>query len=221
MNLTDLSISIIVGYLLGCFQSAFFIGKFFEKIDIREHGSNNAGASNVTNVMGWKYGILTAVFDILKGFLAVVLIRALYQENEFLYFIAGISSIIGHIYPIFLRFRGGKGVATLIGMTLAFKPILGIIIILFLVSITIVFDYIALGSVVIFTILPIGLYMYGYSFEYILISILLTLISYHKHRSNIKNIIEGNETGLREVFTRGKNKKNKNIATFKDEINIR
>lgn len=196
-------ISILIGYLFGCFETAYFIGKFYKGIDIREYGTSNAGASNVTSTLGWKYGILTALGDILKAVISVILISLIYN-NELLSFLTGIFVIVGHIYPVFLNFRGGKGIASLIGMTLAFDFRIGLITILILVLITVIFDYIALGSILIYISFPVLLYFFNYSMTLVIISILLAFIGYYKHVSNIKKIISGNEIGLREVAKKKK-----------------
>jgi len=94
----------LVGYLLGCFQTSIFIGRIFKRIDIREHGSQNAGASNTTVVLGLSFGLLTAFLDIIKAVVAVVVVRILFPNNMFLPAVAGILAVLGHIFPIFLRF---------------------------------------------------------------------------------------------------------------------
>lgn len=126
--MNEIVISGIVGYLLGCFQTSIFIGKIFKGIDIREHGSQNAGASNTTVVLGLSYGLLTTFFDILKAVVAVLVVRWLFPGDVLFQVLAGTATVVGHIFPVFFRFRGGKGVASLIGMTLALNPWVGLVI---------------------------------------------------------------------------------------------
>lgn len=119
----------VAAYLIGSFSSAFWFGNWFADIDIREHGSKNAGATNLLRVVGWKLALPAFVTDALKAFLAVNL--ALLQDNwtqgtnEFaLWQIAlGLLAVVGHIFPVFTSFRGGKGVASLLGIVLALNPL--------------------------------------------------------------------------------------------------
>ena len=106
-------IAILIGYAFGCIQPAYFLGKMIGKMDIREQGSGNAGASNITAIMGWKYGVIVGLVDILKGIFAVLVVRWIYPDSPDLAYLSGIMAILGHIFPFYLKFRGGKGVATL------------------------------------------------------------------------------------------------------------
>lgn len=206
MELMSIFVVAIIGYLLGCFQIAYFVGKLVNNIDIRNHGTRNAGASNVTTVMGWKFGIITAFGDILKAAIAVWAIKYLYPHSITLAFIAGTAAIIGHIFPFFLKFRGGKGAASLVGMAVAFNFRIGLILIITIVIITIVTDYIALGTLGMYTLLPILSYYYKYPIACIIIGIGLLLLSIFKHKDNIIRTIRHEEIGLRQVIKKNKNK---------------
>lgn len=197
MRIEQIIISALIGYFFGCIQTAYLIGRVFKKIDIRKHGSSNAGASNVTQVMGWRYGVITAVVDILKGTAAVLLIGALYPKSPTLLFIAGASVILGHIFPIILGFKGGKGTASLIGIMLGINFKIALIIAIVLIVITILTDYIALGSIAMFTIVPISTYLMRYELLCTIIGVVLLIICLYKHTINIKRILAGTEMGLR------------------------
>lgn len=192
-------IASLIGYLFGCFQTAYILGKHKQNIDIRLLGSNNAGASNITRVLGWKYGIITAVLDILKGTVAVIIVGKLFPSHPSFLFIAGAFVVIDHIFPIFLGFRGGKGTASLIGISLAINIKIAIIIVLALVIITIITDYIALGSLAMYTLFPILAFFYKYQLSCIITVALLCLIGYYKHTINIKRMLAHEEVGLRKV----------------------
>lgn len=194
----------LIGYLFGCFQTAYIIGRLKQNIDIRLHGSNNAGASNVTRVLGWKYGIITAILDILKGTAAVLIVGEIFPSHPSLLFTAGAFVVIGHIYPVFLGFRGGKGTASLIGISLAINIKIAIIIVLALVIITVITDYIALGSLAMYTLFPILALFYQYQFSCILIVSLLCLVGYYKHIINIRRMLAREEVGLRQVAQKKK-----------------
>ena len=121
--------TILIGYLLGCFQASYFISKYFHGFDIRNKGTGNAGASNVVATLGWKTGFITAVIDVLKASTAVWIINALFPESTnliFLKYLAGCSAVIGHIFPFFMNFKGGKGLASFMGLLFGINPILGI-----------------------------------------------------------------------------------------------
>lgn len=192
----------LFGYIVGSFQTAFFIGKLAGNIDIREHGTSNAGASNVTIVMGLKYGVITGIIDILKGVLAVLLVKYLFPGSSLYPFLAGTMAVLGHIFPVYLKFKGGKGTATIVGFALAFDYRVGLILTLTIVLITVITDYISLASVIMYTILPISNYFLGYGMALVYLGILLALISYIKHYDNMIRIYNGEEKGLRGVFKR-------------------
>lgn len=207
MSVTNILISVFIGYALGCIQTAYAIGKLVGKIDIRQHGSNNAGASNVTSTLGWRYGIITAVIDILKAVLAVLIVKALFPNTLNLAFIAGTFAILGHIFPAYLKFKGGKGAASLIGMFLALDLKIAIILIITIIALTILIDYIAVASIAMFTTVPVAAYMRSYPMICVALGILLALVCYYKHYINIVRIIKGQELGLRNVARANKSKK--------------
>ena len=196
----DLYFVALIGYIIGSFQTAFFIGKLTKNIDIREHGTTNAGASNVTIVMGWKYGIITAIIDILKGVLAVLVVRYLYPDLAFLPFLAGTMAVLGHIFPVYLKFKGGKGTATIVGFVMAYDYRMGLILMFAIILLTIITDYISLASVIMYTTLPIISFFFGYQIDVISLGILLAVISYIKHYENMVRISKGEEKGLRGVI---------------------
>lgn len=192
--------ALIIGYILGSFQTSYFLGKLFKKTDIRTHGTNNAGASNATIVFGWKYGIFTAIIDISKTILAILIISSLFPYNDLLKYIAGFASILGHIYPFYLNFRGGKGFASYMGLILAINWKIGFIMIVLCFLITIITDYIVIGTLFTITTFPIYNVFIRESISVILILVLLLLIISYKHRINIVKIINHQEKGLRAVL---------------------
>lgn len=202
MNYWGMLISALIGYSLGCFQTAYIVGKKARDIDIRNYGSNNAGASNVTIVLGFKYGILTAFIDIAKAILAVYIINRMFPSSVELLFIAGAFVVIGHIFPFYLKFKGGKGAASLIGMVLAIDFKIAIIAVLTIIIITLIIDYIAIGSIAMFIILPISTYLFNYSIICVCIGVLLALLSLYKHKINIWRIIKKEEVGLRKLINK-------------------
>lgn len=201
----QLVVSAFIGYVLGCFQTAYIVGRVVKKIDIRTQGSNNAGASNVTMVLGWKYGAITAFSDIFKASLAVLIVGLIYPGSKELAFIAGACAVLGHIFPFFLKFKGGKGAASLVGMLLAIDIKIAVIAILTIVLITVIIDYIALGSIGMFAVLPVSTYAFNYPLICTLIGVGLAVLCVYKHQINIKRIIKKEEAGLRKVVKKDKN----------------
>ena len=209
MNFIQGISSLLIGYLFGCFQTSYFISKLVSKKDIREMGSGNAGASNVTSELGWKYGILTGVVDVLKAFIPAQLVLASFPEvvqQDNIIALAGTGAVLGHIYPFFLDFRGGKGVACYIGMLLAINWQIGFAVIIGLILITIITDYVSVGSISLYTIIPILAYTSGANPIVIRCAVVLFFVGIIKHWINIQRMINGTETGLRSVFKQNKTK---------------
>lgn len=198
--ITQVLISLLIGYLFGCIETAYFLGKLVRHIDIRREGSGNAGASNVVTVLGLKYGVITGVVDILKGVLSVVIVRALYPDLPALAYAAGMAAIVGHIFPFYLGLRGGKGVATLVGMMLGYDWRLGLLFIVVLVGVAGVVDYIAVGSLTVFTLLPIVTFALKLPLIVQLGALTLAVIAYVKHVENVQRIRNGTELRVRATI---------------------
>ena len=193
-------IAILIGYAFGCIQAAYLLSKIVGKMDIREHGSGNAGASNITTIMGWKYGVIVGLVDILKGMFAVLVVKWIYPESPDLHFLSGLMAIAGHIFPFYMKFRGGKGVAALVGMMLGLNWKLGLIFVLLVAIPALLTDYIVAGSFTTFIGLPIVAFIMGYPFILIILSILLTILCFYLHRSNIQRIINKEELKISSVL---------------------
>ncbi len=193
-------IAILIGYALGCIQSAYFLSKIVGKMDIREQGSGNAGASNITAIMGWKYGFLVGLVDVLKGLFAVLIVKWIYPNSPDLAYLSGIMAIIGHIFPFYMKFRGGKGVATLVGMMFGLNWKLGILFALLVALPALLTDYIVIGSFTVFVTLPIVTYILEYPIVFTLMSVCLTILVFYLHRANIQRIINKEELKIRAVI---------------------
>ena len=199
-------VCIVIGYLFGCFQSSYFVGKIFRKVDIRQLGNGNAGASNTTIVLGWKLGILVGLLDILKPILSIIVIRYIFKANvdnsylSLLLYLNGLFVIIGHNFPFFMKFKGGKGTASLVGMLIAIDIRMGIIGILAIVIITIITDYIAVGTFGLVISFLVMTMIFDYSIGCILIATMIAIMSIYKHKINIIRIMKGTETRLRQTL---------------------
>lgn len=188
-------LSIILGYLLGSISFSYLVGKYKAGIDIREYGSGNAGATNTLRVLGKKSAAIVFLADGLKGAVAVLL-GFLLTGSDYGMALAGLGAIIGHNWPVFFGFRGGKGVATTIGVIVcvAFLPAIyaGILAILLLLLTRIV----SLASLTFVTLLPFSILLTGYDLAYFWMAIGMAVLSYWRHRANIKRILKGTESRL-------------------------
>lgn len=189
-------IAAVLGYLIGSISFSFLIGKLVKGIDIRKHGSGNAGATNTLRVLGLGPALTVLALDIAKGVLAVWIGWWFHAENLLFPILTGLAVIVGHNWPLFFAFRGGKGIATMIGVvgTLCFWPgaVAGIIGIASIV----VTRYVSLGSLLFSLLLPFSLWAFGYPLELILFSVVLALLAFYRHRGNIVKIIQGKENKI-------------------------
>lgn len=185
----DYIIFIFISYLLGSIPSALIVGKTFYKIDIREHGSGNMGATNAFRVLGTKAGIVVTAADILKGTIATLipLLASLFIEIEVSRLIIGIFAVLGHTYPIFAKFKGGKAVATSGGIILGVHPFLFLAVILtFLISLYLS-KYVSLASMVTGVVATI-ITMFMNQLLLFLLILALTIFVFIRHKDNIKRI---------------------------------
>ena len=188
-------ISIVLGYFIGCFQTAFILGKTKEHIDIREYGSGNSGTTNAIRVMGWKMGILTFFGDFLKALIAV-LVATHYFQNPIAGLYAGIGVVVGHDWPVFLKFKGGKGIASTIGLLYGIDWRVGLIVTIIMASIIGISKYVSLGSVFMAISIPILLFIFVGRMEFVIGGALLTAIALYRHKSNIGRLLSGTENKL-------------------------
>jgi glycerol-3-phosphate acyltransferase PlsY len=187
----------LVAYLVGSIPFGLLLSKAHAGIDITNRGSGNIGATNVSRELGIQWGIITLILDALKGFLPVFITGYMLPGLEALTIATGVFSILGHLFSIFLKFQGGKGVATTIGVYLAIAPF-PVVIALLIFVITVFFcDFVSLGSLAFAISVPILLFVFGYSGITIICSIVITLLICLKHRENIKRLINREETRWR------------------------
>lgn len=189
----------VAAYLIGSINSSILISKTISGKDIRESGSGNAGATNMLRTMGKKYAIITLIIDILKGVVSIIIARLLTQlcsAPEHTIFVAGLLVEIGHCYPVFFGFKGGKGVATGLGVLLMWDWQIGIIVLAFALIIMAVTRYVSLGSVAAAILFAIIECMRMGSVVSKICVILMALLLVFKHRSNIARLVHGTENKL-------------------------
>ena len=195
-------ISFVFTYSIGSIPTSYLMGKLIKGIDIREYGSGNVGATNALRVLGTKIGIITLLIDIAKGFFAVQIGKLLVSEPSNLFLIGtGLFAIIGHIFTIFLKFKGGKGVATSTGVFIALSPVpVAIALVVFVITV-LISKYVSLGSIVaafVFSLIEfiVNLRNRFTDIELLVFVFLIMVFIFIRHKTNIKRIIDGNENKI-------------------------
>ena len=188
----ELSILILLAYLIGSIPTAYLVGKIKKGIDIRKEGSGNVGATNTLLIIGPFFGIFVYIFDILKGVIPVLLARNIIG-TDLAMGLTGAAAILGHDFSIFLRFTGGKGIATTTGVVFAINAYLMLWIYASWFVFVLLTNYFILASLLSTAILPLIMYYWGFSRTYILFGILYLLIALYTHRQDTVRIIWGRE----------------------------
>lgn len=206
-------ICVAIGYLFGLFQTGYIYG-MINHVDIRKHGSGNAGTTNALRTLGWKAGAITFIGDCLKCVLAVLLVRFIFADSsriELLAIYAGLGAVLGHNFPFYLNFKGGKGIASTVGLILAVNPVMFFIVAIVFIAIVWFTQYVSLGSIVIMVLFVIQVVIYGQMdgfsltggelYEFYAIAIVLAALAIWRHRANMKRLATGteNKTDLRKI----------------------
>lgn len=204
---------VVIGYLFGLIQTGYIYGKI-KSIDIRKHGSGNAGTTNVLRTLGWKAGVITFIGDCLKCVLAVAIVDFIFihDPRQVLYAMyAGLGAVLGHNFPFYLKFKGGKGIASTAGLILAVNPIMFLIVAVVFIGIVLITQYVSLASIVIMILFVIMVVVKGQSgmlllpkgdlYEYYAIAIVLAILAIWRHRANIQRLLNGteNKTDVRKI----------------------
>lgn len=186
-----LLVSLIASYLIGSIPFGYIVARS-KGIDIRQYGSGNIGATNVWRTMGPLPGMIVLCLDILKGAAAVTIGRQAGVEGAEL--LAGIAVLLGHAYPIFLGFKGGKIIAAAAGVIIALSPPVALIAMFIFAAMLLAFKYVSLGSICAALSLPVLLVLFEYDRYYLLFGMFVSLFAIFKHIPNIKRIIQGTES---------------------------
>ncbi|MCS4485375.1 glycerol-3-phosphate 1-O-acyltransferase PlsY [Staphylococcus americanisciuri] len=184
----------IASYLIGSIPSGYLIGKIFFKKDIRDFGSGNTGATNSFRVLGKPAGFAVTFFDIFKGF--IVVFFPLWFSIDIHGLIVGIFAIIGHVYPIYLKFKGGKAVATSAGVLLAVNPLLFLVLITIFFVILYLTKYVSLSSIIAACCCVIGS-IFVQDYILLIVSVIVASLLIYRHTSNIKRILKGTEPKIK------------------------
>lgn len=204
-------ICLAIGYAFGLFQTGYIYGKC-HKVDIRTMGSGNAGTTNALRTMGWKAGAITFLGDAFKCIFAVLLVRQIFGESHadmlpLLSMYAGMGAVLGHNYPFYLQFKGGKGIAATAGLLASTTNLPMTLICLFaFIGVVAATKYVSVGSLVVVTIYMLEIIIFGqmggfgiaqgYLFEMYAIAVLLLISAVYKHKENIKRLKNGTENKL-------------------------
>ncbi len=187
----------LIGYLIGSISFSYIIVKKIKKVDIRQLGSGNAGATNTLRVLGIGPALAVLALDILKGVISVLIgMKLAIDDSGIVPALSGLFAIIGHNWPLYYGFRGGKGVATTIGVlaTLVFFPAL--IAGIFAVLAIFIWRYVSLGSIIFTTLTPAFVLLFEYPNLYFYLAIIIALLSIWRHRSNIERLFKGTENKI-------------------------
>lgn len=193
----------ILAYLVGCSNMAVYLAKL-RNVDLK-NGSGNPGTSNATILMGWGAGVLVGIHDIGKGILAVLLAELAFPQIPYIGAVAGVACVLGHIFPAFMKFKGGKGFASFIGMTVALNWKFALIILAVVVIVTLITDYLVVGTVTMVVATPVVVGILAHSVLLAVIICVATAVILYRHRENYTKIRNGTEIGLLGTI-KGKNR---------------
>ena len=201
-----IALTILMAYLIGAIPFGIIISRLFGIKDIRNEGSGNIGAANVWRIVGFKAAVWVFIADIGKGAVAILMAAAFYNKFELSFYslelflaTCGAAVVIGHIFPVFLKFKGGKGANTTLGVAAALLPIHSLICVTVFVTVLVVTKYVSLGSIIGAAVLSLSLifekFVLGHDVSnvYLIMTSILTVLVIFAHRQNISRIISGNE----------------------------
>lgn len=194
---TRIILCLCFGYIFGCFSTGYFIGKI-NKVDIRNYGSGNAGTTNALRTLGAKAGVITLLGDVIKSIIPILIIRFfIFKDADHVQLFGlytGLGVVLGHNYPVWLNFKGGKGIAATSGAMVAFDPIIipiGLPIFILAIVIT---KYVSVGSLLVAIMFPILVsFRYPGDIHMLIIALLYTILAFLKHRLNIQRLLNGTE----------------------------
>lgn len=210
-------ILILIAYTVGSIPTSVWVGKVFFGLDVRKYGSGNAGATNTIRVLGWKTGLPVFIFDVFKGWFAVMLVYFFFHGklsgDHYVYLKIALAAavVLGHIFPVFAGFRGGKGVATLVGVGIALYPITVWFVLATFILVLLITGYVSLGSIIGSFVFPfIDIFIFHQDNAWLMgLSILVAIFIPVTHRKNIKRLLKGVESKFRP--TRHGNKHDKPV----------
>lgn len=194
--IVDLLVAILCGWVLGSIPSGLWIVQALHGIDIREYGSKNIGATNVFRTVGVKTAVLVLLADALKGVLALVIVNYLYHDSV-VNSLAAAGALLGHSHSLFLKFKGGKGVATGLGLLIYLMPLVSAASFAVWLLCVLITRYVSLGSILASVCTPFFAFCFGYPVPYIIFGAVAGLFVIIRHRENIKRLLNGSESKIK------------------------
>lgn len=198
--ITNIIICIFFGYIFGCFSTGFFIGKI-KKVDIRQYGSKSSGMTNALRTLGTKAAVFTLIGDMMKAIIPILLVKfVIFPDLEYVRLLSlytGLGVVLGHNYPVWLKFKGGKGIAATAGAMITFDPwIIPFGLPVFVISVALT-RYVSVGSLLVVSMLPIWIAIRNPGeLHMLLVALIYAILAFIKHRSNIKRLMTGTENKL-------------------------
>lgn len=208
-------LAIILSYFIGAIPSSIWVGKLIRGVDIRNHGSGNAGTTNTFRILGWRIGVIVGIFDLIKGYTATFFVsRIIFEFGSTIppffnwdplmiaMIITGLIAVLGHIFPVYANFKGGKGVLTAAGVLLAIEPISVLLVVVVFVSVLFPSRYVSLASITAVFSYPIILLILKYwgnltiDGSVIVFAIILAISIILKHKTNIRRLLDGSENSI-------------------------
>ncbi len=186
---------LILAYLLGSLPFGYILSHIIRKTDIRKHGSGNIGATNVLRVMGWKAALPVFVLDFAKGIAAVAIARLVSEQPAF-YLTAGLLAMVGHSFPVFLKFKGGKAVATAAGVLAALSGWVTVSLLALFIILVAATRYVSAGSIIASMTLPVLFWLFGFDPAYIIFGLAAALLITARHHQNISRLLNGTESKI-------------------------
>lgn len=187
---------LLASYFLGAIPTSHLVSRIFARIDLRQHGSGNLGATNLYRVLGWRYAVPVAFFDMAKGAIPVLIFAPQASDSTLFALACGVAAIVGHVFSVFVGFKGGKGVATAAGVMLGLTPLaLGVAALVWVVLVRLT-GYVSLGSIVAAAVLPVAVYLLERPIqrEILWIDVAIAAGVIVLHRGNIQRLIRGTES---------------------------
>ena len=198
-----IAVCLILGYAFGCISTGYIVGKT-QKVDIRKYGSGNVGTTNALRTLGKKAALITLLGDILKCVIFVVLMKFVFfkelPERDLLGLYTALGAVLGHTFPFYLKFKGGKGTASFVGLTLALNWKLALVVLGILILATIITDYIVIGTFSAIVTVPAYMGLFDRNLHLMAIVCIASFAIFWKHRENIGRMIRREEIGLRSTM---------------------
>ena len=199
------ALCLVASYLIGAIPTSYVAARVFGGIDLRQHGSRNLGATNLYRVLGWRFALPVGLINAAKGAIPVLVFAPLASDSELFALVCGITAVVGHVYSVFVRFRGGKGVATAAGVMLALTPVALAVSLVVWVVLVYLTGYVSVGSIVSAAIFPLAVYLLEHPAmpEILWLDVGVAAGIIWLHRSNIQRLLNGTENrfGRRSAST--------------------